>query len=87
MVEKKRQGSIIGTALQLDSILEELGNFGRYQFINYVLIVIPIVLSGLVNGAFIFTAADEPYRLVLYFLLVSFTYAEHIAAILGSYIV
>lgn len=53
-------------AVDLDSILAELGQFGRYQIKNYCFILIPIMFSAVYNGQYIFAAAAMNYRYVLY---------------------
>ncbi|CAK1555072.1 unnamed protein product [Leptosia nina] len=54
MAEKK--------VLNLDSVLQELGQFGRYQIQNYAFILIPIALGAIYNSQYIFAAASVPYR-------------------------
>ncbi|KAL0880492.1 hypothetical protein ABMA27_002900 [Loxostege sticticalis] len=49
-------------AVDLDSILAELGQFGRYQIKNYCFILIPIMFSAVYNGQYIFAAAAMNYR-------------------------
>lgn len=45
-----------------DVILKELGEFGKYQKINYVLMCIPIALSAMYGLSYVFTASDLEYR-------------------------
>lgn len=47
---------------QLDSILKELGQFGKFQTINYLLIAIPLTLSAAYTLSYVFTAGDLDYR-------------------------
>lgn len=53
--------------LDLDSILNELGQFGLFQWINFMLIGIPIAFTGLFTLSYVFTAADLEYRYVFEF--------------------
>ncbi|KAJ8921588.1 hypothetical protein NQ315_010493 [Exocentrus adspersus] len=46
----------------LDSILVELGDFGKYQIYVFVMVCIPIVLHSSVHVAYVFTAMDLNYR-------------------------
>lgn len=51
-----------GAAFDLDFVLGELGQFGRYQLYNYALIVVPIMFSAIYGANYVFTAADLDYR-------------------------
>lgn len=53
--------------LDLDTILNELGQFGLFQWINFVLIGIPIAFTGLFTLSYVFAAADLEYRYVIEF--------------------
>lgn len=46
----------------LDLILEEVGQFGKFQKIIYFLIVIPLALSATYKFGYVFTAGDLNYR-------------------------
>ncbi|XP_018564339.1 organic cation transporter protein-like isoform X2 [Anoplophora glabripennis] len=46
----------------LDSILVEIGDFGKYQIYVFVLVCIPVVLHSSVHVAYVFTAMDLTYR-------------------------
>lgn len=48
--------------VDLDAILAELGQFGRYQIQTYCLILLPIMFSAVYNSQYIFAAGDVPYR-------------------------
>lgn len=48
--------------LDLDAILIELGSFGKYQKIYYVLICIPILLNAAFTLGYIFEAGTPSYR-------------------------
>lgn len=45
-----------------DVILNELGEFGRYQKINYLLMCVPLALSAMYGMSYVFTAADLEHR-------------------------
>ncbi|XP_050669873.1 organic cation transporter protein-like isoform X1 [Leptidea sinapis] len=46
----------------LDGILEEIGPFGKYNVINYALLLFPIYLAGMFGSVFVFEASDIYYR-------------------------
>lgn len=46
----------------LDSILVEIGQFGNYQFKNYVLLSVPIAFSAAFTLSYLFTAGSVTYR-------------------------
>ena len=48
--------------MDLDEVLDEVGHFGRFQAINYVLVGIPILLSSVYALSYIFTAGELEYR-------------------------
>ena len=48
----------------LDSVLSEIGGFGPFQIMNFILLAIPTALSGAYLYSFIFTAGPLEYRLV-----------------------
>ncbi|XP_049871409.1 organic cation transporter protein-like [Pectinophora gossypiella] len=50
------------TAIALDSILEQLGPFGRYNIVNYALLLFPIFLAGMFGSVYVFEAPDIGYR-------------------------
>lgn len=50
--------------LDLDDVLEkELGQFGRFQLMNILLVAIPLMVPAIMNE-FIFSAAAIPHRYV-----------------------
>ncbi|XP_013197795.1 organic cation transporter protein [Amyelois transitella] len=49
-------------SIDLDAILTELGQFGRYQVYTYCYILLPILFSSVYNGQYIFAASDLDYR-------------------------
>ncbi|KAG4079938.1 hypothetical protein HA402_006250 [Bradysia odoriphaga] len=48
--------------LNVDNVLSELGNVGKFQLINFVLIGIAILLSSIVSLTFVFAAGEVNYR-------------------------
>lgn len=46
----------------LDVILAELGDFGRYQMIIYVYVLLPILFSAIFLTQYIFAAGSVNYR-------------------------
>lgn len=46
----------------LDLLIREIGPFGKYQLINYVLLCIPILWTTMYSLAYVFTAGDLSYR-------------------------
>lgn len=51
-------------AINLDGILMQLGQFGKFQLFNYMLIIIPVIFAACNNGNYIFSAGDLEYRYV-----------------------
>ncbi|GBP83870.1 hypothetical protein EVAR_65689_1 [Eumeta japonica] len=47
----------------LDSIWERLGTFGKYNIVNYVLLLFPIYLAGMYGTGYVFEAPDLNYRI------------------------
>lgn len=50
--------------IDLDSILVELGEFGKYQIVNYALMVLIIAVTAGIQLSYIFSAGQVDYRLV-----------------------
>ncbi|KAK7872603.1 hypothetical protein R5R35_001940 [Gryllus longicercus] len=48
--------------MDFDEILEELGEFGRYQITNYLLICLPVFFAAANSLSYVFTAAVPRYR-------------------------
>ncbi|XP_045775640.1 organic cation transporter protein-like [Maniola jurtina] len=48
--------------VNLDSILESLGPYGRYNLFNFVLLLFPVLLTGFFECGFIFEAQEQMYR-------------------------
>ncbi|CAH2049543.1 unnamed protein product, partial [Iphiclides podalirius] len=51
-----------GETIDLDAILQQLGPFGRYNVVNYALLLFPIYLAGMYGSVFVFEAPDLNYR-------------------------
>ncbi|XP_069690607.1 solute carrier family 22 member 4-like isoform X2 [Periplaneta americana] len=49
-------------SMDLDEILDELGHFGKFQLISFLLISFPIIFSATFALSYIFTAGDLNYR-------------------------
>ncbi|PNF42889.1 hypothetical protein B7P43_G12899 [Cryptotermes secundus] len=48
--------------MDLDEILDEVGHFGKFQAINYLLVGFAILLSAAFSLSYVFTAGDLEYR-------------------------
>ncbi|CAH2049545.1 unnamed protein product, partial [Iphiclides podalirius] len=48
--------------INLDSVLESLGPYGRYNLLNFVLLLFPVLLSSFYECGFIFEAQEQMYR-------------------------
>jgi hypothetical protein len=48
--------------MDLDDILDEVGHFGKFQAINYMLVGFPVLLSAAFSLSYVFTAGDLQYR-------------------------
>ncbi|XP_063367901.1 organic cation transporter protein-like [Cydia amplana] len=48
--------------IDLDRILQQLGPFGKYNIVNYALLLFPIYLAGMYGSVFVFEASDINYR-------------------------
>lgn len=48
--------------IDLDSILAELGQFGRYQVQIYCFILLPILFNAAYSAQYVFAAGAVPYR-------------------------
>lgn len=46
----------------IDVILDSLGDFGKFQITNYVLIALSVLLSGAFAMTYVFTAGHVEYR-------------------------
>lgn len=47
---------------ELDNVIDEIGQFGKFQLINYILISIPLGITAFYTVAYVFTASDLNYR-------------------------
>ncbi|KAJ8716890.1 hypothetical protein PYW07_003517 [Mythimna separata] len=52
----------MAVTIDLDTILLELGQFGRYQIRNYCFILVAILISSVRNSQYVFAAGEIPYR-------------------------
>lgn len=57
MVDKNNDGED-----QMDTVLEETGQFGKYQILHLLLILVPAILSAPYEVNFIVTSATDDYR-------------------------
>ncbi|XP_023943078.1 organic cation transporter protein [Bicyclus anynana] len=48
--------------INLDSVLESLGPYGRYNLFNFVLLLFPVLLTSFFECGFIFEAQEQIYR-------------------------
>ncbi|CAK1581248.1 unnamed protein product [Parnassius mnemosyne] len=57
-----RDNTGVESAIDLDAILAQLGPFGKYNIVNYALLLFPIYLAGMFGSVFVFEAPDISYR-------------------------
>lgn len=62
------KSSAYSNEFDLDSILVELGEFGKYQIINYILFVSIVTLTAGTQSSYIFTARIADYRYTYIFI-------------------
>lgn len=48
--------------MELDSALEQLGHWGKFQLISYGLLCVPIVFHAVFYLTYVFTAMDVEHR-------------------------
>lgn len=48
--------------MDLDVVLQEIGEFGRFQSMNYFLLCLPVLYCAANSLSFIFTARNPNYR-------------------------
>lgn len=48
--------------ITLDSILVHIGQFGKYQMVNYLLLVLPMFLNSIFSVTYVFTASTVTHR-------------------------
>lgn len=46
----------------IDYVLENAGEFGKYQIVHFILMILPIVLSAAFAVEFIVTSSTDDYR-------------------------
>lgn len=62
---EKRGTGQVPTTIDLDYILvEEVGQFGKYQLTTLLLAAIPVIFAAFASGEFVFTTARIPSRYV-----------------------
>lgn len=62
--EEKGEAGETKNEINLDTILiEEVGQFGRYQLLTLALAALPVIFSAFASGEYIFTTARVPSRL------------------------
>lgn len=49
-------------AMDFDEVLEEIGEFGRFQITNYLLVCLPVLFSAANSLTYVFTAGIPNYR-------------------------
>lgn len=52
--------------IDVDSVLVELGELGRYQVLQYSLLAVITLVTSMTSLSYIFTAAQLDYRYTLY---------------------
>ncbi|EDW79680.1 uncharacterized protein Dwil_GK17890 [Drosophila willistoni] len=52
----------VGTPMDFDEILTQIGEFGRYQRRNYLLICLPVLFAAANSLSYVFTAGIPTYR-------------------------
>jgi len=50
------------TLADVDHVLLQLGQFGRFQILNYIALSFPIFFSASFTLTYVFTASDLDYR-------------------------
>ena len=53
------------STMDFDLVLEEIGEFGRYQQTNYLLLCLPVLFGAANSLSYVFTAGIPNYRLVI----------------------
>lgn len=48
--------------MDLDHVLEEIGEFGKYQKIKYYLLCLPVFFGAANSLSYVFTAGQQNYR-------------------------
>lgn len=60
--EKIHEISENNSAFEFDSIFAELGEFGKFQIINYCFISVAIFVYATISLGYVFTAGNLNYR-------------------------
>lgn len=55
--------------IDLDGILVEVGELGRYQLLNYVLLSVAVIMTSSSYLSYIFSAGQVNYRLIYFIVL------------------
>lgn len=55
--------------MDFDRVLSELGEFGRYQKTNYLLICLPVIFAAANAMSYIFTSGVPNYRYNIQFII------------------
>lgn len=50
--------------MDFDLVLEEIGEFGKFQLTNYLLICLPVLYGAANSLSYVFTARSPNYRFV-----------------------
>lgn len=48
--------------IDFERVLQEIGEFGLYQKVNYVLLCLPVIFAAANSLTYVFTAASPNYR-------------------------
>ena len=51
--------------MDFDLILDEIGEFGKFQLTNYLLICLPVLYGAANSLSYVFTARTPNYRFVI----------------------
>lgn len=52
--------------IDLDGIMVEIGELGKYQILNYVFLCVAVILTSSSYLSYIFTAGQVDYRLLIF---------------------
>lgn len=51
-----------GKDMNFDLVLDEIGEFGRYQQTNFLLLSLPVIFAAANSLSYVFTAGSPNYR-------------------------
>lgn len=51
-----------GKDMNFDLVLNEIGEFGRYQQTNFLLLSLPVIFAAANSLSYVFTAGNPNYR-------------------------